>query len=1041
MNMIPTGAFLTEMDASEKKETLAEQFVSIWEKKNSKIARAGGVSLMALSLAACGGSSDTAATDTPAAETPAEETETPAAETPAEETPAEETPVEEVTPVVTELAVAALTADTTMKTTDDLDGGDGTADELSLSLSADFAGFVVDPDAADTGSMVGYETISLAADSLARSFDATGVSGVVTYKIDGSNGGVVSIADSADLAAIELSNIASGAFSITYAAPTGGTSPVAGSDDTLSLTVEGLGSASADISVTAAGVEKLAITSNAAASAAGATNYLNLSAVDATEITAAGAADLDIAAVKTGTTSFDASTATGSVTAVLTAASANGLATVKTGSGDDKVTVDANDMKATGVVDMGDGADELVMSSTAADTLQLTMSGVETVDVTDLVAGTTTISLANTTGLETINAGAASGANDFAASTVAFVNASGAQTINLTGQSNTSGLVSTDTTGEVTMNIAADADATKISGDTSQAELTADKAGTVNVNTTGYINYTGTISAAKATTLNVTTAQAQSALDINAAKAETVNITAAKAVTATASDLSGAKVVTIDSAAATEVGALASLVTATLSGAGDDAAIDLGAVGAADLANDITITATGLKSGLDIDDTGNIKSAGAVTIDAAGVTGTVDIGTITSTGAATVKIGEGAATIDAIDASSATLDLTAGTGAITIGNGAAGAGADVTVGGSVTITSNAITATSLDIVGDKTALTVTSTGSLDADLIDISNSAAAGFTGFTVSGDLGLGADIVNIAVTDADLASGVSSGTVTQTIDVSGVKSATVMIDVDATVGGDAASDTTVVTGTKDSDSTDTVRFADTFSNQKVTMTDIDVVHIKNDVAMNASALSGTSSEIKSDAGADTLTLSGTAGADTVDFSSLSANATVPVFIIDMGVGADVVTLGDVDETYVIDAAGADSGATVATADSITGFDLTTDATGASENIGDILDISGATAAVGSTATDANVSSVTAGKITFADATLALADLIVDAATVTAAAGQAAFFVHDGDTYVVVEDSSNVDDLLVLNDVEATSLLLNVGVTATLDTDQFVIT
>jgi len=54
------------------------------------------------------------------------------------------------------------------------------------------------------------------------------------------------------------------------------------------LTVEGLGSATDDISVTAAGVEKLAITSNAAASAAVATNYLNLSAVDVTEITAGG---------------------------------------------------------------------------------------------------------------------------------------------------------------------------------------------------------------------------------------------------------------------------------------------------------------------------------------------------------------------------------------------------------------------------------------------------------------------------------------------------------------------------------------------------------------------------------------------------------------------------------------------------------------------------------------------------------------------------------------------------------------------------------
>ena len=58
MNMISTGSFLTEMDASNKQETLAEKFAAVWEKKNTKAARAGGVSLMALSLAACGSSSD-----------------------------------------------------------------------------------------------------------------------------------------------------------------------------------------------------------------------------------------------------------------------------------------------------------------------------------------------------------------------------------------------------------------------------------------------------------------------------------------------------------------------------------------------------------------------------------------------------------------------------------------------------------------------------------------------------------------------------------------------------------------------------------------------------------------------------------------------------------------------------------------------------------------------------------------------------------------------------------------------------------------------
>jgi len=63
MNMISTGAFLNEMDASNKQETVAEKFARVWEKKNAKAARAGGVSLMALSLAACGSSSDDTDTD------------------------------------------------------------------------------------------------------------------------------------------------------------------------------------------------------------------------------------------------------------------------------------------------------------------------------------------------------------------------------------------------------------------------------------------------------------------------------------------------------------------------------------------------------------------------------------------------------------------------------------------------------------------------------------------------------------------------------------------------------------------------------------------------------------------------------------------------------------------------------------------------------------------------------------------------------------------------------------------------------------------
>jgi len=64
MNMISTGAFLDGMDASEKQETIVKKFARVWEKKNSKTARAGGVSLMALSLAACGSDDDTTTTTT-----------------------------------------------------------------------------------------------------------------------------------------------------------------------------------------------------------------------------------------------------------------------------------------------------------------------------------------------------------------------------------------------------------------------------------------------------------------------------------------------------------------------------------------------------------------------------------------------------------------------------------------------------------------------------------------------------------------------------------------------------------------------------------------------------------------------------------------------------------------------------------------------------------------------------------------------------------------------------------------------------------------
>ena len=69
MNMISTGTFQTEMDASNEQPTIAKKFAAVWEKKNAKAARAGGVSLMALSLAACGSSDDSSSSSSSDAST------------------------------------------------------------------------------------------------------------------------------------------------------------------------------------------------------------------------------------------------------------------------------------------------------------------------------------------------------------------------------------------------------------------------------------------------------------------------------------------------------------------------------------------------------------------------------------------------------------------------------------------------------------------------------------------------------------------------------------------------------------------------------------------------------------------------------------------------------------------------------------------------------------------------------------------------------------------------------------------------------------
>lgn len=191
MNMISTGSFLTEMDASNKQEAITEKFARVWEKKNSKAARAGGVSLMALSLAACGSDDDTAAVEEPT------------------------TPVEPTAPVIAGKALVY----TNSTTADVLVGGDGDdtataasgtyadADQLvdSSTADADVANIVVT--AAANPNITNVETLNITAESTATAaLDMSKVVGANTLnfsKGDITVGGSVVKASSV----VELDNV------------------------------------------------------------------------------------------------------------------------------------------------------------------------------------------------------------------------------------------------------------------------------------------------------------------------------------------------------------------------------------------------------------------------------------------------------------------------------------------------------------------------------------------------------------------------------------------------------------------------------------------------------------------------------------------------------------------------------------------------------------------------------------------------------------------------------------------------------------------
>jgi hypothetical protein len=320
MNMISTGAFQTEMDASNKQPTLAEKFVAVWEKKNAKAVRAGGVSLMALSLAACG-SDDATTTTTTTTDTTTTTTVTPVS-------------------MVFTTAIDALTgttgADTyvgdsaTISGADSVDGGSG-SDTLK----------VYGTNVAGLPAMTGIENLEVHNVEPGDANIATGIlSGVTSLTLDGftASGETVTIKAGDTLTLSDTT----GGGDVNIAAAATVTSA------TIGVVSSGATGAVVDLDVNGTGITTLNVDVSGATA----------SFIDISELAAVTSVDIDASTAVTITNIENAKTidASGSTAAVTFTAIAATAATVTGGSGDDSIglTLSAKD-----VIDGGAGKNTL----------------------------------------------------------------------------------------------------------------------------------------------------------------------------------------------------------------------------------------------------------------------------------------------------------------------------------------------------------------------------------------------------------------------------------------------------------------------------------------------------------------------------------------------------------------------------------------------------------------------------------------------------------------------------------------------------------
>jgi hypothetical protein len=735
---------------------------------------------------------------------------------------------------------SSLTSERTLDSADVIAGGDG-ADQLTLTMKGDHA-------FGSSGSMTGVEKLVLNNDTvIGRTFSFTNVTGVEAVSTNATAGGNVSLTNvPAAGMSIAVKGQKSQALEVGYT-----TAAVSGSADELTLTLADVGSLST-VNLDIDGIEVLNLVS------AGAANKVNLEDSDTTAgaevtvndfktISLSGAADTTLVMNRTNARTLDASSATGDLTiadipdAVTSVIGSQGINTLTTnsaqsalaslvgGTSNDKFTVATDSVRADGTITGGDGSDTLTISGGAAATLQLTMAGVETLEI-GAATGVLTFDGTNVSGVENIKFTNAL-ANNVSLTNMAQANI----TAEINGAATGTPVVTFSNTGELVINTKQSSTAT--SSETSSVGVTTSKASSFSLNVGAGTTYNGavtlgtstksvsivvpsgtgtgigsTITAPGAETFNIqvagtlagslTAAAAKSGtlvysnastdagvFKLDAAALEQLTVTTSRTLdldnAAGSSVFTALQVGTFTSTKGTlTLPTLPAVASLTLTGSGSDSALDLdGVIGANTLTYPVTLTVSGFANTTAANVTQTIDSLVGVTLDVTKATGTMNFGNINggaqvvvnaNGSSKAIKTGTLEGTVTTVDMFSSGSGSSIGTNvdALTAASFAAPTTSDVDItANTVTYNGPNVTSSNVHIKGENTStatsLTVTINGGTKTDTFYVEGNEHS--KTITVSGNMGIqtGTESDKVWVKGASTA---SSG---HTINVSGITNA----------------------------------------------------------------------------------------------------------------------------------------------------------------------------------------------------------------------------------------------------------------------------